>query len=60
MIRAALRSYAEAWRAGDLTRLLDAYDEDVVFHYFGESDLAGDHIGKSAAVSAMGFPTPRC
>ncbi len=42
-----------AWRAGDITRMFDAYDDDVVFHYSGETDLAGDHVGKDAAVQAM-------
>jgi ketosteroid isomerase-like protein len=51
--RATLLSYADAWRAGDITRMLDAYADDVVFHYFGETDLAGDHVGKDAAVGAM-------
>jgi hypothetical protein len=53
MTRATLERYAQAWRDGDVTGLLDAYADDVVFHYFGESDLAGDHLGKDAAVGAM-------
>jgi hypothetical protein len=53
MIRAVLERYAKAWRDGDVAGLLDAYADDVVFHYFGESDLAGDHVGKDAAVAAM-------
>ena len=53
MTRATLNDYAAAWRAGDLTRMFDAYDDDVVFHYSGETDLAGDHVGKDAAVQAM-------
>jgi uncharacterized protein len=53
MTRSTLERYAQAWREGDVTGLLDAYADDVVFHYFGESDLAGDHIGKDAAVGAM-------
>jgi uncharacterized protein len=53
MTRATLERYAQAWREGDVTGLLDAYADDVVFHYFGTSDLAGDHVGKDAAVGAM-------
>jgi hypothetical protein len=48
-----LEQYAAAWRAGDVTGMLDAYADDVVFHYSGETDLAGDHVGKDAAVTAM-------
>ncbi len=51
--RATLLRYAEAWRNGDVVELLDTYADDVVFHYFGASDLAGDHVGKEAAVAAM-------
>jgi hypothetical protein len=51
--RDALLAYAAAWRAGDVTALLDAYADDVAFHYFGATDLAGDHVGKDAAVAAM-------
>jgi ketosteroid isomerase-like protein len=53
MTRATLDQYAQAWREGDLTRMFDAYADDVVFHYSGETDLAGDHVGKDAAVEAM-------
>jgi uncharacterized protein len=53
MTRATLDRYAQAWREGDVVGLLDAYADDVVFHYFGESDLAGAHVGKDAAVGAM-------
>jgi ketosteroid isomerase-like protein len=53
MTRTTLTQYAEAWQDGDLTRMFDAYADDVVFHYFGETDLAGDHVGKDAAVEKM-------
>jgi ketosteroid isomerase-like protein len=48
-----LHRYAEAWKAGDLVRILDAYADDVVFHYFGTHAHAGRHVGKDAAVAAM-------
>jgi hypothetical protein len=51
--RAVLQRYADVWRAGDLEAMLGAYADDVVFHYFGATDLAGDHVGKEAAVNAM-------
>lgn len=53
MTRTTLQRYAQAWQEGDVVALLDAYADDVVFHYFGASDLAGDHVGKDAAVGAM-------
>ena len=51
--RTVLERYLEAWRAADLDALLGAYADDVVFHYFGATDLAGAHHGKDAAVAAM-------
>jgi hypothetical protein len=42
-----------AWQDGDLEGLLGAYADDVVFHYFGTTDVAGAHVGKAAAVEAM-------
>jgi hypothetical protein len=50
--RSTLEAYAEAWRTGDLGGLFAAYADDVVFHYFGRSDLAGTHVG-DAALAAM-------
>jgi hypothetical protein len=52
-VRETLRRYADAWEAGDLEAMLDSYADDVVFHYFGATDLAGDHVGKEACVTAM-------
>ena len=49
----ALQEYAEAWRAGDVARLLDAYSDDVVFHYFGDSDVAGTYEGKEATMDPL-------
>ena len=57
--RAVLERYVEAWRTGNLEALLDAYADDVVFHYFGTTDLAGDHVGKDAAIAAMGAVSAR-
>jgi hypothetical protein len=51
--RATLRRYADSWVTGDLEAVLGAYADDVVFHYFGTTDLAGDHVGTAAAVDAM-------
>jgi len=50
---AAIRRYCAAWRAGDLAALIECYDDDVVLHYFGRSRFAGDHRGKSAALTVL-------
>jgi uncharacterized protein len=55
----ALQRYVASWEAGDLEALLAAYDDDVVFHYFGTTDLAGAHHGKEAAVAAMAAASTR-
>jgi len=49
-----LRSYADAWLAGDLEQVLGAYHDDIVLHYMGESPLAGTHSGKEAVFGVLG------
>jgi ketosteroid isomerase-like protein len=48
-----VRRYADAWVAGDLKTMVDCYHDDVVFHYFGRSPLAGDHRGKAACLAVL-------
>ena len=50
--RSTLELYAKAWETGDLGTIFDTYADDVVFHYFGSTDLAGTHMG-AAALAAM-------
>jgi hypothetical protein len=57
--QAIVRRYARAWSDGDLATVLDLYADDVVFHYFGESPLAGAHVGRAAAVEAITAATVR-
>lgn len=57
--RRAVQAYADAWAAGDLMALLDRYDERFVLHYFGRSSLAGDHVGRDAALAALAEATAR-
>ncbi len=52
-IRSTLERYVAAWKASDVEALLGLYADDVVFHYAGTTDLAGDHVGRDAAVAAM-------
>jgi len=54
-----VRTYAEAWQANDINAVLASYHDDFVLHYFGESDLAGDHIGKDAAIAVLMEATSR-
>jgi len=51
--RSTLEAYVDAWRAGKTEDVLAAFADDVVFHYFGTSDIAGTHVGKDASVAAM-------
>jgi uncharacterized protein len=52
-IYAAVRRYADAWIANDLRAIVDCYHDDVVFHYFGRSPLAGTHRGKAACLDIL-------
>lgn len=49
----AVAAYAKAWEAGDAAALVGLYHDDFVLHYFGRSPLAGDHVGKAAALAAL-------
>jgi hypothetical protein len=33
--------------------MVESYHDDVVFHYFGHSPLAGDHRGKAACMAVL-------
>lgn len=48
-----VRRYAEAWQANDLTTVLAMYHDEFLLHYFGASPLAGDHVGKDAAIAEL-------
>ena len=48
-----VRTYTDAWLAGDLTTVLDLYHDDLVLHYGGSNPLTGDHHGKDAAITAL-------
>ncbi|MGZ8762700.1 MAG: nuclear transport factor 2 family protein [Acidimicrobiia bacterium] len=50
---AIVRNYCDAWLAGDVAALFDAYHDDVVLEWPGEHDLAGEHRGKDAALTAL-------
>lgn len=48
-----LRAYSEAWLAGDAATMFGIYSDDFTLHYFGQSQFAGDHVGKAAAVGTL-------
>ena len=50
---AVVTAYARAWQDGDATSLVGLYHDDFTLHYFGRSPLAGDHVGKPAALAAL-------
>lgn len=49
-----VRKYADAWAAGDAATVVGLYADDIVLHWFGDNPLAGDHVGKPAALAALG------
>jgi ketosteroid isomerase-like protein len=51
--QAVVEAYARAWESGDAATLVGLYHDEFVLHYFGESPLAGDHVGKPAALAAL-------
>lgn len=52
-IRSAIERYVQAWKRGDLPAIVACYHDEFVLHYFGSNQLAGDHIGKAAALGAL-------
>jgi uncharacterized protein len=52
-IYSIVRRYADVWAANDLRAIVDSYHDDVVFHYFGRSPLAGTHRGKVACLAIL-------
>jgi uncharacterized protein len=49
----AVKRYVAAWRAADRAALQDCYHEEFTLHYFGRNPLAGDHVGKTAALKVL-------
>jgi uncharacterized protein len=52
-IYAVVKRYANAWAANDLHAIIDSYHDEVVFHYFGRSALAGTHSGKATCLEIL-------
>ncbi len=54
-----VRRYAAAWMANDIATVLGMYHDDFVLHYYGQSPLAGDHVGRDAAIATLMEATTR-
>ncbi len=54
-----LRSYADAWLASDLEKVLASYHDDIELHYMGQSPLSGTHRGRDAAFRVLGQASVR-
>jgi uncharacterized protein len=52
-IYSVVRRYADAWTANDLPAIIDCYHDEIVFHYFGRSPLAGTHSRKAACLAIL-------
>jgi uncharacterized protein len=52
-IYTVVKRYAEAWLANDLRAIVESYHDEVVFHYFGRSPLAGTHRGKANCLAIL-------
>jgi hypothetical protein len=51
--KAVVEAYAKAWLGGNAAEIIAFYHDDFALHYFGQSPMAGDHVGKTAAVVAL-------
>lgn len=45
--------YWDAVRAGDGSRAMAWYSDDLIFHYYGHNPIAGDHVGKAACMDVL-------
>jgi ketosteroid isomerase-like protein len=54
-----LRTYADAWLASDLERVLASYHDDIELHYMGQSPLTGTHRGRDAVFTVLGQASVR-
>jgi hypothetical protein len=56
---AAVQRYADAWRSGDVARLVDCYHDEFTLHYGGANPFSGRHAGKPAALAVLAEVTRR-
>ncbi len=48
-----VRTYCDAWLAGDVMAVLALYHEDLTLHWPGRHPWAGTHRGRDASVAAL-------
>ncbi len=51
--RDVVETYLTAWQQTDLAGVLGAYHRDLLLHWPGDHDLAGEHRGLDAALTAL-------
>jgi len=44
----------DAFASGDMAVIDELFAEDIVWHFPGQSKLAGDHIGRDATLAVLG------
>jgi ketosteroid isomerase-like protein len=49
-----IRAGYKAFNAGDIPALIDLFAEDIVWHFPGNSKLAGEHVGRDATLGVLG------
>ena len=49
-----IRNGYDAFNRGDVATLVDLFAEDVVWHFPGSSQLAGEHVGRDATLAVLG------
>jgi uncharacterized protein len=49
-----IRDGYAAFNKGDVDALVDLFAEDIVWHFPGKSKLAGEHVGRDAALAMLG------
>jgi ketosteroid isomerase-like protein len=57
---ARIRKGYAAFNSGDVPALVDLFAEDLVWHFPGTSKLAGDHVGRDAALAMLGAYGAAC
>lgn len=48
-----VRTYGEAWMAGDVSTVVGLYHDDLTLEWFGDHRLAGTHVGMQASLEAL-------
>lgn len=49
-----VQRYCAAWQARDRIAIERLYHDNFTLHWFGHNPLSGDHVGKPAAMNALG------